>query len=341
MDVADSALHLKSLASMAHALATSSPVSSMLETAAEEARSTLHAASVSISCVESLQKVVRTIINVGDLGPDEVRWPEDEVYVIGEVSRLNQAIHGRTAWTESLDDPDCEPFERELLMSLGKGSSLATPIFVDGYVWGELYLTRHVGMTVFDSEAIAYAEVLSAMLGAAVARSLREAALVEVARRDPLTGLSNRRGLDEVAERVFTDGTARSVTVLSVDINRLKQVNDSYGHARGDVLIHAVGRALQDAFGELPHTCVARAGGDEYTVLVPDHPVDDLISRMNAACATILDLRDSMGVSAGLATSSLCGDARVTPTGLFAAADRAQYAAKRSHSRDVVVAREW
>ncbi|MET0447343.1 MAG: sensor domain-containing diguanylate cyclase [Aeromicrobium sp.] len=326
---------------MAHALASSSPVSSMLETAAEEARTTLHAASVSISCVEALPKIVRTIINVGDLGPDEVRWPEDEVYVISEVSRLNQAIHGRTAWTESLEDPDCEPFERELLLSLGKGSSLATPIFVDGYVWGELYLTRHVGATVFDGEAIAYAEVLSAMLGAAVARSLREAALVEVARRDPLTGLSNRRGLDEFADQLFTDGVTRVAAVLSVDINGLKLVNDSHGHARGDVLIHAIGRTLEDAFGELPRVCVARVGGDEYTVIVADHPVDDLIHRMNNACDAILELRDSAGVSAGLATSTLCGDARVTPTGLFAAADRAQYAAKRSRSRDVVVAREW
>ncbi|MET0928559.1 MAG: sensor domain-containing diguanylate cyclase [Aeromicrobium sp.] len=326
---------------MAHALATSSPVSEMLETAAEEARTTLHAASVSISCVESLQKVVRTIINVGDLGPDEVRWPEDEVYVIGEVSRLNQAIRGRTAWTESIEDPDCEPYERELLMSLGKGSSLATPIFVDGYVWGELYLTRHVGVTRFDDEAIAYAEVLSAMLGAAVARSLREAALVEVARRDPLTGLSNRRGLDEIADAMFADRSTLVVAVLSVDINRLKQVNDTYGHARGDQLIHAVARALEDAFGDLPRVCVARVGGDEYTVIVADHPTDDLIDRINGACARILLVRDSVGISAGLATANLGGDARVTPTGLFAAADRAQYAAKRSQATDVVVAREW
>lgn len=341
MDVGDSALHLKSLASMAHALATSSPVSSMLETAAEEARVTLHAASVSISCVESLQKIVRTIINVGDLGPNEVRWPDDELYVIDEVSRLNQAIHGRTAWTESLEDPHCDPFERELLKSLGKGSSLATPIFVDGYVWGELYLTRHVGSTVFDDEAIAYAEVLSAMLGAAVARSLREAALVEVARRDPLTGLSNRRGLDERAHELFADPETRDVTVISVDINELKQVNDAHGHARGDALIHAIGRTLQDAFGDLPRVCIARVGGDEYTVLVADRPVDDLVERTNAVCGTALGLRDSSGVSAGLATRSLCGEVQVTPNGLFAAADRAQYAAKRSGSTDVVVAREW
>ncbi|MCW2839602.1 MAG: hypothetical protein JWR55_1085 [Aeromicrobium sp.] len=341
MDVRDSALHLKSLASMAHALATSSPLSSMLETAAEEARTTLFAASVSVSCVESLQGVLRTIINVGELGPDEVRWPQDEVYVIGEVGRLEQAVRGRTAWTENLGDPDCDPFERELLLRLGKGSSLATPIFVDGYVWGELYLTRHLGSTPFDAEAVSYAEVLSAMLGAAVARSLREAALVEVARRDPLTGLSNRRELDERAERMFGDPMTRTVTVLSIDINDLKEVNDTHGHARGDVLIHSVGRSLQEAFGDLSDVCVARVGGDEYTVVVADHPVADLVERMNAVCCATSAPDGSAGISAGLAASTLDGATTTTPTGLFAAADRAQYAAKRSRSRDVVVAPQW
>ncbi|MET1039044.1 MAG: sensor domain-containing diguanylate cyclase [Aeromicrobium sp.] len=326
---------------MAHALATSAPVSTMLETAAEEARSTLHAASVSISCVERLAGVVRTIINVGDLGRDEERWPEDEVYVIREVSRLMQAIHGQTAWTESLEDPDCDPFERELLMSLGKGSSLATPIFVDGYVWGELYLTRHVGAPRLDGEAISYAEVLSAMLGAAIARSLREAALVEVARRDPLTGLSNRRGLDERAELMLNDRRTRTVTVLSVDINGLKQVNDAHGHARGDQLIHAVGRALTDAFGDLTQVCVARVGGDEFTIIVADHPVDDLIRRINEVCSETSSGGHAEGISAGLAMSLLDSGVTTTPTGLFAAADRAQYAAKRTRARGVVVAREW
>jgi GGDEF domain-containing protein len=102
-----------------------------------------------------------------------------------------------------------------------------------------------------------------------------------------------------------------------------------------------VGRALQEAFGDLPDVCVARVGGDEYTVIVADHPVDDLVQRMNAVCCTTSAADGSAGISAGLATSVLDGGTTTTPTGLFAAADRAQYAAKRSRSRDVVVSRQW
>lgn len=325
---------------MAHVLARSSPLLPLLETAAEEARSVLQAASVSVSRVEFDRGVVRTIVNVGELGPDEERWPQNEVYVIADASRLAQAVRERRPWTESLDDPDCDPYERELLMSLGKGSSLATPILVDGTVWGELYLTRHVGERPFAAEVLPYAEVLSAMLGAAVSTSLREETLEKIARRDPLTGLSNRRDLDECADRMFNDRTTRTVTALSIDINGLKQVNDSYGHARGDLLIQSVGQALQDAFGDLSAACIARVGGDEFTVVVADHPVDDMVGRVRLVSESTPRAHGSTGVSVGLATVVLRAGSSVTPSALFAAADRAQYAAKRSRSREVVVSRE-
>jgi len=340
MRVASTTVQLQSLASMAHALASSSPLLPMLEIAAEEARSVLQAASVSVSRVELDRGVARTIVNVGELGPDEERWPEDEVYVIAEVGRLGQAVREKRPWTESLDDPHCDPYERELLISLGKGSSLATPILVDGIVWGELYLTRHVGERRFDADVLPYAEVLSAMLGAAVSRSIREETLEGIARRDPLTGLSNRRDLDERADKMFTDRTTRTVTALSVDINGLKQVNDSYGHARGDLLIQSVGHALQDAFGDLSDACIARVGGDEFTVVVADHPLDDLIGRVDRLSDSTRVTEGSTGVSAGLASVRLSGRSTDKPSALFAAADRAQYAAKRSRSRHVVVSRE-
>jgi len=324
---------------MAHALAPSSPLLPTLETAAEEARAVLHAASVSVSRVEAGGRIVRTIINVGDLGVDEERWPQDEVYVIEEVSRLDEAMRQRHTWTESLDDPDCDPYERELLVRLGKGSSLATPIVVNGDVWGELYLTRHVGAEHFDDEAVSYAEILSAMLGAAVARSLQETLLEEMARLDPLTGLANRRALDEHARRMFGPASTSCAVAVAVDINNLKQVNDSVGHAGGDALIRSVGVALQDAFGGLADVCVARVGGDEFTILVGDHPVDDVVERINRVCPAG-PLGGPSGISAGLAVADLMTGSGVSPSALFAAADRAQYEAKRSRSGVVVISQE-
>jgi len=327
---------------MAHALAHSAPLLPMLEIAAEEAQSVLLAASVSISQVELSRGTVRTIINVGELGPLEERWPDDEVYVIDEASRLGQAVHEMRTWTESLDDPDCDPYERDLLVRLGKGSSLATPILVGDDVWGELYLTRRLGDEAFDDESISYAEVLSAMLGAAVDRTLREAELEVAARRDPLTGLSNRRDLDEHVERMVRveDGTSRVVTVVSIDINGLKQVNDSFGHARGDALIQWMGQALEAGFGDLPAACVARVGGDEFAVVVADHPVEDLVSRINDVCRSAWATEPFTGMSAGVASARLERGAGPRMPDLFAAADRAQYAAKRAASREAAVSHE-
>lgn len=336
----DPGLRLQSLASMAQSLMRSLPLRPLLEMAAEEALSILRAASVSISEVHLDRGIVQTIVNVGDLGPDEVRWPDDEVYVIDEFSRLGQAIHELKTWTESLDDPDCEPHERELLLALGKGSSLATSIVIGDVVWGEFYLTRLAGAPPFDDEAVAYAEVLSAMLGAAVGRSLRETELEVIARRDPLTGLSNRRHLDECAARIFCvpAGAVRRVTALSADVNGLKQINDSYGHARGDAFIRSVAIALVEGFGDLADACIARVGGDEFTVVVADRPVSDLVDRMNAVCRTAWATYPHGGISAGIATAEITDGSGLTSAELFAEADQAQYTAKRIKAREVVAA---
>ncbi|MFI5429481.1 GAF domain-containing protein [Aeromicrobium sp. UC242_57] len=110
-------------------------ITDLLELAAEHARRALGAASVSISRIDEEHDLVRTAINVGDLGSGEVRWPKDEVYPIEGDARLMGTMRQQRSLVDSINDPDCIPGERELLNRLGKGSSLATPIIVDGVVW--------------------------------------------------------------------------------------------------------------------------------------------------------------------------------------------------------------
>lgn len=336
-------LRIRSLAVMARALGRSEALFRLLEIAAEEARGALYASSVSVSRLEPGTMNVRTIVNVGDLGPHEVRWPEDETYSMVEFVNLELVVDDLQTWAADVERPDCDPKELKLLRELGKGSSIGAPIIVDGQLWGEFYATRHVGEAVFDLDDIAYLEALIAILGGAISRSLREESLEQLAFRDPLTSLLNRRALDEHAEHAFDvpAGGSRILTVVAVDINRLKEVNDTLGHVAGDQLIQSVARALSVAFNRLTGSLVARVGGDEFTVLVSGHDPSQVLQVADRLCQHTWDFGRGAGISCGAASAVISADTGFTPSDLFAAADRAQYIAKHGRLSSTVMADDF
>lgn len=340
-------MSLQSLASMAHVLSRSHDVRAVIETAAMDARTALGAATVSIGQVDFGADVVRTIINVGDLAPSEVRWPDDEVYVISGDERLMSAMRDLHSWTDSIDDPACAPRERVNLELLGKGSSLVTPIVVDGHAWGEFYATRHIGAEPFDNDAIAYAEVVAAIMAAAVSRTLREAELQTLASHDALTGVFNRRGIDERMSEFFDlgDRATREVVVVVIDIDELKRINDTQGHLFGDEHIRNVAAALMGGFAPMPASIVARVGGDEFTVVVADIEAAVVERTMNEVGAQVSARDSTIGISAGIASTVLTSesigvDSAMMAGTMFAAADQALYVAKRSDTLVAVRADE-
>jgi diguanylate cyclase (GGDEF)-like protein len=150
-----------------------------------------------------------------------------------------------------------------------------------------------------------------------------------LARSDVLTGVGNRRWFYEQACDVLARRPAGGVTVVHLDVDNLKQINDNLGHVAGDRALAAVGAALRTSVRETD--VVARVGGDEFTLLVssgigvdPAGTVSSLIERINASLrAASIDVQVSAGaVSFDAPSESL--DAAVI------AADKLLYAVKTS-----------
>jgi diguanylate cyclase (GGDEF)-like protein len=159
------------------------------------------------------------------------------------------------------------------------------------------------------------------------------AELEAAAQRDPLTGLLNRRGLDEAFERESRrcERAGVPLTVIVIDIDAFKHVNDAHGHLVGDAAIAAVADTLR---GTVRITDpVARFGGDEFVLVLPEHDeraADDVIERVRAAVRHAPGLRAlgiaDMTVSLGAARSP--ADGRELDA-LLRVADAAMYAQKR------------
>ncbi|MFN3809241.1 MAG: GGDEF domain-containing protein [Roseateles asaccharophilus] len=97
-------------------------------------------------------------------------------------------------------------------------------------------------------------------------------ALCDLSSKDALTGLSNRRSFEMALAREV-DRVARSgepALLLMLDIDHFKAVNDTYGHSAGDLVIHAVARAISQTVR--PMDTVARVGGEEFAIILPNCP---------------------------------------------------------------------
>ena len=155
------------------------------------------------------------------------------------------------------------------------------------------------------------------------------------ARHDALTGLANRRALDDELDRLVRDAgdTAQRSALLLLDLDGFKAVNDSYGHQAGDVLLREIAARLT---GTVRHTdLVARLGGDEFAVLLP---AVQSVEQVRAIARKLLDeiqrpvvLSGATATVTGSIGIALCPDDATDHEQLVRHADAAMYNAKRGH----------
>ena len=162
------------------------------------------------------------------------------------------------------------------------------------------------------------------------ARKRQEAHLRELADRDPLTGLFNRRRLERELDDRLARGDAGAL--LLVDLNHFKEVNDSHGHRAGDLVLVTIASVLSEVVRE--SDLVARIGGDEFALLLQD--AEELDARALAALVAEFVRAQRFGfapdayVSASVGVAAFGLGRETTSAALLAEADSAMYRAKRT-----------
>ncbi|WP_404406482.1 EAL domain-containing protein [Pelagibacterium halotolerans] len=254
-----------------------------------------------------------------------------------------------THWRNALHPDDLERAEREFKEAISSGSRYMSNYRVRTPA-GEMRHIRAIGAVYQDPgssprivgvnwDVTADAELSEALMRAktqAEAKNFEletaKARIEHNALHDPLTGLPNRRYLDEILDMHARDDTQPRVefSILHIDLDRFKQINDTLGHAAGDaMLIHAAeilkSSVRRDDF-------VARIGGDEFVILCIDRKASDELKRLSERIieamrqpVTYQGHECRFGVSIGIAS----GNGTVSPKQMLINADIALYRAKR------------
>ncbi|WP_295452078.1 sensor domain-containing diguanylate cyclase [uncultured Thiodictyon sp.] len=223
--------------------------------------------------------------------------------------------------------------------------SLCIPLTVRGETLGLLHVGARQTLTegqFADLRTLAIAVSEAARL--ALSNIRLQETLREQAIRDPLTGLFNRRYLDETLPRELQVSRRRGepLAVAMLDLDHFKRFNDAYGHEAGDAVLRAVGALLNASLRAGDLAC--RYGGEELTLILPGTSLDAARERLDGLRRAIMQTRilyrggDLPAITASVGVA-VAGGEETDATALLARADAALYRAKEA-GRNRIVADE-
>lgn len=224
-----------------------------------------------------------------------------------------------------------------------RSSHLCVPILAQGEALGILHLQAKENTTRLDPAELSFRMTFAGQVGLSITNIKLRDALRTQSIRDALTGLYNRRYLEEILEREFrrSSRSQQHLGIIVIDLDHFKTFNDAFGHDAGDAVLRETGQLLTKCIRAEDFVC--RYGGEEFVVILPTANIkaaqgraENLRTKMRQL--TILYQGKPMGmitISAGVAVFP---DHGTTPQEVVAAADAALYQAKRNGRDQVVVA---
>ncbi len=236
----------------------------------------------------------------------------------------------RTCTPSVSTDPDASACEHVAMIP--RGDTICAPMLTAGDTFGLLILRAPTGSALPPAiEQIA--KVFAHQIALALSNLRLQDTLRAAAIRDSLTGLYNRRCMEQslTLELLSAGDPNVHVGVILVDVDHFKRFNDTWGHGGGDALLQQLARLMQSVFG--PDDIVCRYGGEEFVIFLSNVTFEDVRASAEHLRRRVAELRphcngqllDATSISVGIAISPNHG---TTLEGLITAADHALYAAK-------------
>jgi len=322
------AAELRQLLDMSSALSRSLDPKDVAQLIAEHLVRAVGADRAQISDWDAAENRVRTL----GCYPPEHRKGIADFYSLDHYPLTARVLNDGVIATVDADDPDADAAEVAELRREGMRGLIMLPLVAKGAAIGVVEITS-VGRATDEPGRITLARTMAHEAAMALENARVYEAARNLADRDPLTGYFNHRYLHErLAEEVVRAiRTRRPVSVVMLDLDDFKLVNDTFGHVYGDRVLVYVGETIRASLRE--SDVAARYGGDEFAVILPETTVHEAAGVAERILAAFRDHPFSadgrtplpVGVSIGIATYP--GDGR-TATELIAAADTGLYAAK-------------
>jgi diguanylate cyclase (GGDEF)-like protein/PAS domain S-box-containing protein len=220
-------------------------------------------------------------------------------------------------------------------------SALCYPMIAQSETLGIFHLCRETGPL---TEAIQQLAITTAEhLSLALANVQLRATLRHQAIRDPLTGLFNRRYMEDTLERELQRAARYTMTlgVIMLDLDHFKRFNDTFGHAAGDTILRELGNLLQSHLRDEDIAC--RYGGEEFALIILDAPLAIIMQRAEQVRTAVQQLtityrEQSLGTVTLSLGVAVYPDHGITTEEIVHAADAALYKAKAAGRNRVVVA---
>ncbi len=203
--------------------------------------------------------------------------------------------------------------------------------------------TESNGRAPCDAQSQPVSELLMRAVRCAAKQYMLQAELRNLALTDELTGLYNRRGFMAIAERQLKVGrrSGRGMLLFFIDVDGLKQINDSFGHSEGDRVVKRTAKALEKTFRD--SDVVARLGGDEFAVLAieaSDHSEATIRTRLCEDVKSICAGESRYAISLSLGAARFDPRRSSTLGELMVRADQAMYEQKRRRGQPCRVSRK-